>query len=372
MIKLKRLAVFNASTSYARTLENGVIRQYHVSIAQTLTGRTADEIVIEHVSKETCDTVEIEAPRKINPNHNFANEAKDVLENIPKVRKQLEQRAVKSLVMEYNRKSPWWQYLFHPIVTPLNWLIVRINAKWAQYQWDKLGGFPESKFGSEGLFALRDKIKSIPTLPQASWFRCIEPCHFISIVFDESNRSKAIEIFQNDLKILAEKKLIMGHLAKPFTIELADITGSGEISHALACFLFVDSYKLKKIVGVEKYDQVEIDCLRLNKLLGLKTESFEGGLSEVDLRKKHTIEHVYTGKKQREADWDLYLKNCEDQQALLEKITKRNFELDKKELDKKANEYEKQKKEDLSNLDSKIDPSKINYDASTLISDKKD
>jgi hypothetical protein len=312
------------------------IKHYYVSHAKALTdSKPVEEMIVEYVKKETGEDVVIET-RKVNNAYGIGvaavQEAKDVLENLPKVKKQLEKLEVKSVLHQYNRQDPWYKYLLNPIAYVWNWFAVKINAKWSNAQWEELGGFPKTKLGPRGLFALRDRIKSIPLMPIAGWRRCVTPCHYLSISFDESNRGKAVEILQNDLKILADKKLIVGHLAKPFQLQLADVTGADELSYVLACFLFIDDHRLKKLLG--KKDQeywTEISKNDpLNRLLGLRTETGEGCVGNSELRKEYLIEEVNIFEHERQEHWDAYLKSYEEQQEAI----KKNNETVKKRMGK--------------------------------------
>lgn len=337
MIILRRLATIGLSETYARMLGDNKIRHYYVCHAKKLTeSRTAEEMIVEYVKKETGDNRVVVEMSNITNAYGIGigavQEVKDVLDDLPKVKKHLEKLEVKSALHQYNRKSEWYKYLLNPIAIPYNWLVSKINAKWAERQWKKLGGFPKTKLGADGLFALRDKIKSIPLLPIAGWYRCVTPCRYLSISFDESNRKQAVEILQNDLKILADKKLIMGYLAKPFQLQLADTTGSGELSYVLACFLFIDDFRLKKLLGKKDFEYYEeiYKADALNKLLGLKTETVEGSIGNSDLRKTYEIETVNIFEHEKQENWDAYLKSYEEQQAAI----KKNEEIIKKRMGK--------------------------------------
>ena len=371
MIRLLRLASFNLAATYARAMGDNKIRHYFVSYSKILIeSKIPDELVIEYIKKETGDaSVVIETP-KVNNSYGIGPEAvqlaKDVLENLPKIEKMLKKREIKSTLYEYNKQDAWYKYLLNPIAISCNWIVNKINAKWENYQWEKLGGYPKSKLGNDGLLALRHNIKSIPLLPIASWRRYITPCHYLSVTFDESSRNKAVEILQNDLKILADNKLIMGHMAMPFQIQLADTVGSGELSYVLACFLFVNDFSIEKLVGSDKYDEFRFkhySKLQLNSLLGLKTEAQEGALSNVDLRKKYTIEEVNIFEGERQADWDAYVKSYEEQQDAI----KKNNEIRVKNEKARHEEYKAQLEAKQGQL-----PNPIDADAPTLISDKKD
>ena len=330
MIKLRRLTPISLCVSYAQTIDENTIRHYHVPYAKSLAGtKTPDELIIEYLNKDGSQPIQIEAP--IRNTHGVdpilgVQEAKDVLEDLPKVKKQLEKVECKSAVYQYSRRSEWYKYLLNPIAIPYNWLVNKINAEWADRQWKKLPK-PQDRF--EYLDSLAT-IKSVSLLSVAGLYRWATPCRFLSVTFDESNRAEAVRILQNDLKILADKKLIMGHLQKPFTLQLADTVGSVELSYVLACFLFVDDKRIEKFVGKDRFRTEGYKSLSLNTLLGLKTESVEGGLGEVSLRKKYVIEDVNICEGEIQERHEAYLKSCEEQQAVI----KKNNEIIKKRIDK--------------------------------------
>jgi hypothetical protein len=328
-------------------LGDNKIRHYRVSPAKTLTdNRTAEEMILEYVRKETGEDVVVETT-KINNTYGIGigpfQQAKDVLENLPKVRKQLEKQEVKSIIHQYNARSPWWQYLFHPIVIPYNWIVSKINAKWEDFQWKKMGGFPNDRF--EYLDAL-SSLKRLPYLPKAGLYRYCTPCHFLTVTFDESTRDLGVKALQNDLKILADKKLIIGHLALPFQIQLADVVGSGESSYVIGCFLFVDDKRFEKLVGKENFRRDK--QLPLKTLLELKTETFEDGLSDVDFRRKYEIEEVDIFEHEHQERRDVYIDNYVNPQRIAvnakEAQEERQAQLKSYEEQQEALEKHRQKK----------------------------
>lgn len=316
MITLRQLATIGISTTYARMLGGNKIKHYYVTYARALTdSRAAEEMIVEYVRKETGEDVVIET-RKINNAYGIDSAsiqvAKDVLDDFPNVKKQLEKCEVKSLLHQYNQQDEWYKYLLNPIAHVWNWFASKINAKWSITQWEELGGYPETKLGRRGLFALRDRIKSIPLMPIAGWRRQVTPCRYLTVTFDESNRDQAVKTLQKDLQILADKKLIMGHLAMPFQIQLADVVGSGELSYVLACFLFIDDRRFEKLIGKKKFREEGYKPLSLKTLLGLKTEAVEGSLGYADFRKKWEIEEVNIFEHERQERWDTYVDSFEN------------------------------------------------------------
>lgn len=372
MIKLRKPAFFDLTIRYTRMMGENKIRSYIISYANTLnTSKTPDEMVTEYIFKETGEPVEIEEPKSTNAyGTDYAGIAKAdyVLENLPNVKKQLEKKEIKSTLHQYETRSPWWHYLFNVIAIPYNWIVLKINRKWENYQWKKLGGFPTTKWGREGLWALRDQIKSIPLLPVAGYRRQVTVCRFFSVVFDESYREQAVEMFRNELTILASKNLIIGHLAMPFTMQLADTVGVSENTFVLCCFLFLDDQKLAKIAGKKSFGE---ECSKpgfLNEILGLKSEAPEGATG-FQFRKHYDMEYVYVCADEAKERQAAYLKSYEEQQEAMKKINKRNVKIIKHQKETSA----------AHKADAPIAPSEdvsfasfCDADAATLISDKKD
>lgn len=361
MIKLRQLTPISLSVTYAQMIDEQTIRHYHIPYAKILVGpKTADELIIEYLNKEENQPIQIEASIRnafgVDP-ISGVKEAADVLQNLSKIKKQLEKVECKAMVHQYNQKSEWYKYLFNPIAIPYNWVIFKINSKWSDHQWKKLAK-PEDRF--EYLDSL-STIKQLPLLPVAGFYRYATPCRFLTVTFDESNRAKAVEILQTDLRILADKKLIMGHLQKPFTMQLADVVGSGELSYVLGCFLFVYDKRIEKLVGKDRFRVEGFEPLSLNTLLGLRTESVEGALSGVDLRKKYVIEEINICEGEAQERHEAYLKSCEEQQEVIAKNNRILLKHEKKY--REAAELQRQKTNEEAHL---------NPDTSTLISDKKD
>jgi hypothetical protein len=330
MITLRPLAVSDLTLTFARQMEGNLIKHYKVSYVSNVLDKPAHEQVMEYVLKElaaegkTEEEVEIENYKPYTADASLkqgsalsAREAPEVLADLPKVRKQLEKREIKSQVYEFNKRSPLWQYLLNPIKIPLNWFINKVNKVWISRQWAKMGGIPKDRF--EYLNALMN-IKFIPILQIAGDVRAVEVCHYLSICFEESDRDKAIDILKNDLKILAEHNLIMGHLCKPCEIDLADTIGSGQKQMALFCFLFINTERLLKMFGKTMND-FKNTSLILNELLGLKTESHEGSLGTWDMHpsNKYIIEEIYVNPNASQECWNAYIKNYEEQQEAIKK-----------------------------------------------------
>lgn len=336
MIKLRRVALDDISVKYARDLGSNKLKHYVVSyVGSIILNKTYDELVLDFVSKElNIPTTEIEIldGLKSAPNEALVEEATDVLEYLPKIKKALKKVKTNSQLYQYNKRTRFWLLwtLLYPLASILNPLLRRLDGFYWKHQWKKGGGVPEDRF--EYLSAVKN-IKHIREIPTSTYVRHVEPCHYLSVEFEEQDRDKAVKILQEDLKILQNHKLIIGHLQMPFTMKLPDSIGSGHRTMILACFLFIDSDKFYKIVNKTPFD---VPYLALNKLLGLKTENFEGSataLPQLSPRNKYEIEQISVcpsfRKEAQEEHVKVYLESVEAGKRIAAK-KKEEVNMDKK------------------------------------------
>ena len=264
MIKLKRLPMTDLNPKYARLLENNVIKHYTVPIIASMVQDTSnDELVKFQVSKElgiTPEEVQIEEPKQRDAP--FARTHLSLLKNHKKIKKELEKIKTNSMLYKYTDNTLLERFITK-LGNILNPIIRRLN---------KFVGIPE-----------------IPCLV----FRKVTPCSFLALTYEESDREEAEKILLNDLKTLSDKGLIMGHLMMPTEFKLANNIGSDQDIYCLACFIFVDYYKMHKILNTTPYT---LKKLPLNNHLGLKTEVFDGsadsGLTGLHPNKKYTVEET--------------------------------------------------------------------------------
>jgi hypothetical protein len=269
MIKLKRLAVIDLNTRYARVLEGNKIKHYIVPFNVSSLGSNSDDIVKKHVAKElnvSLEEVQIEERMLSDKDRKLVKEVPEVLKGLKKVKKQLLKRKINKQLYVYTHDT---------LTNPLH-KILRSGLR--------MLNFLLKPFKKHVKFEVLHKKTGLHMDLECSWIRRVSPCSYLTVAFEESDRQKAYEMLRNDLKILADKNVILGHMQMPFTMEMVDSIGSDQKKFILACFLFTDWNKISESVNVN-------ERLPLKAHLGLKTESFEGLVSDTELNpaKKHDI-----------------------------------------------------------------------------------
>ena len=309
-VQLRQTATVSLHTTYARSMGGNKIKHYTIGLASSLigmfTGEKPDTLqcVKEEIELEEGEKVEIEllasgydlAKDKMRSVGGMMIEdaADAVLKDYPEIRKSLEQRKIQGCLHQYNECSdPWKAKWLTPITGFINyWTIGKINSLLYKFQSPNLQDLKDGMDRFEYLNEVNN-IKLLPTLPMWGMVRKVTPCQYLTVAFEEDEVEAATASLINDLKILNDKELIMGHLALPSMILLADTIGSGKKTCALFCFLFVDMDKLMKLTNVDGPLNMPKKPLRL---LGVKNECFEGEinfLNGVDPRSKYEIEEVF-------------------------------------------------------------------------------
>lgn len=347
MIKLTPLAITDFSVKYAHNLGNGTIRHYSVRLPHLLTtAQSADEVVLDYFNNENLGPVFIERLPKIdNPDKAVkgtslsARSAPEVLKGLWKVKRQLNRMKVKSQVFQYTVLPPGWKYYFNYAAGTINNFTGRLNH-----------------FFKRNLF---------PYISVSGNNRRMECCKYLTVSFEESYRAQATELLRKDLKKLSDLGLILGHLCMPSEIELADTIGSGQKSFTLFCFLFTDSQKFGKLIGLENpFDRSKIcldagkGYLELNHFLDIKTDTAEGCASHWDscFSSKYKIEEIDIFAASIGAAHQEYLISYEESRKIIDKNHKILNERRSKEVSKVP-------------LQEQANP-EIDLDAKTLISDK--
>lgn len=313
MITLKTLAVTNLSCVFARRFEGNKIRHYVVGsdaliYAETMK-KSAQDLVKEYIKKTENEDVEIlpySSENKLFPESDLVMgttlKVKDVsdlvLKNDPSIREALEAKKIEHLVHQYNHEYSFSERFFNPLKTVLNVGIQLVNRVLSRLQGYKYEDALMREWQDNDSWEIPAKsMKLVPyfqVLPE--YVRRVVPVRFLSISFEEDRLEEATELLRNDLRTLDDRGLIFGHLAMPSLILLADTIGSGKSQYALFCFLAVDDYKLYEQEGTDVWEAMGPDgkCLVLNKLLGLKTETCEGGINHLeDVYNKYQIENIY-------------------------------------------------------------------------------
>lgn len=267
------LAVIDLSMRYARRMEGNKIRHYRVPALQSMVGGpSAQETLTDFIKEQEGQDVEVEfLPSLSSKLGNSALQVEDisdrVLKGLPRVRQALEKNRVKGQL---------YQYIDYPL---LDRVLDYVEDKFKSIRAKFMVKFSDSM--NYRVFQVNRRSK-----------HCITPCTYLSYSYFQSNEQEAIDRLREDLKILHKHKLIMGHLAMPCSMNLADTYGSGDLPKVLFCFLFVDQNKLAKVLG--KNSVLELEALSL-KYLGVNSENHEGGIGHMIDQGKFEIEEVEVG-----------------------------------------------------------------------------
>lgn len=306
-VQLRQTAVMGLYVTYARIMGEKRIRHYTLSAIHNLIGMYSGEktdslqCVKEQIEKEEGEQVEIELLSSIYDSTKdtslvggsalmVEDATKVVLKDNPEIRESLDKKKIQSCLHQYNECSdPWKSKWITPITSFVNyWTIGQINSLLYKFQRPPTSGIDRFEYLDEIA-----NIKLLPLLPTWGEVRKVVPCQYLTVAFEEDDAEFATESLVNDLKILNDNGLIMGHLAMPSMILLADTIGSGKKVCALFCFLFVDMERLMKITKIGSYLELPKKPLAL---LGVKNECFEGEINFLDgfdPRSKYEIETVY-------------------------------------------------------------------------------
>ena len=388
MIKLHRLAVTTLSLDYSRELLSDgpkrKLRHYKVPMSwPLLKGQTADALVRDYIAKtdgvSTSDIIIDSPPIVVETAQGLVQgpaiitkECPEILVGLPKVKKQLERHKCDTLIYQYVGTLPSLKDRLYNVFSEfVNRVTSLINRPLAAIQ--RL--FLRIKPSGDDIWFCDRRIKFIPAMKLIPRPHHIVPCRFLAVAFEQSDTEKAIEIMRTDLSKLADQDLILGHLAMPSIIELADTIGSGQKTYALFCFLFVDEGKLLKSNGLTYLD-LKPNELMLRKLLGLRTESYEGSLTviaELDHHQKYDIEVVSIGQEERESRHEAYIESYHKQREAIDAADQLNKERDLNNEIAYKQKIKEENEEKQKNLDTLLIAAKyINADAPTLVSDKQD
>src|SRR5581483_1207739 len=310
MIELRPLAIVDLSMTYARSMGENKLRHYRVPATQLaiakFTGRSAEDLVRDHIKAKEGETEVSFLPYRTwefdgTPKEGVL-QAKDItdliLKDSPEVRQSLEKVKVDSLVHQYNIYENKFKEKFLGSISRFinRFLINPINEYLREFQLKDVPFEDRMSY----LFEL-DNLKLLPYLPEFGPRRAASPCSFLSVAFHEDDIERATALLLKDLCILQEKGLILGHLAMPSMLILADTVGSGKGTFAMFCFLFLDQEKSQKLLGLNAEEMPRLPLT----LLGVQTESVEGGITYLDNKSpsdKYQIEVVNVGDATTERD----------------------------------------------------------------------
>lgn len=253
-VVLRPLAVTDLSLRYARRLEGNKIIHYRISSIPAIIGVPgfdAFSLVKEHILEfEPSAQVELADSFKISEGL-CGDVSAQVL--TPQIKADLEKRKVNAQLLQY-LEIPNGPGFFQKI---------------AHF----VSRFPRLK----------------KYIPSKYLQRRVSPASYLSYTYEQPDEAKAFEALRQDLQILSDRGLILGHLVMPSTIFLADTVGSGVLTKAVFCFLFVDQHKLMTQLGLDSL--VNMPRLPLREI-GVKSENFEGSLGQHIVGQNYEIEEV--------------------------------------------------------------------------------
>lgn len=296
-IQLRPVAVTDLSVRYARDMGNKKIRHYRVSAMTSLinkfTGLSAQDMVRDFIKKEEGQDVEFleqeledegfgligEKTQTLAGGIQVADVSAIVLQRDRAIGKALTKIKSYNMILETN----WYPTVFHKYYDSFVHLY---NSKIAPRANRLLYRLQGGEYGNYNAF-----FYQMPFLRQI-YIRDFDPAHFISVAFEASDATRALEAMRDDLRLLHEKRLIKGHLSMPSIMRLADTVGFGRY-FVLFCFPIIDHRRLLKIQKLNS--PMELPSTNQLGPIGVRYETHEGSikwLDEVDPGKMYGIEEV--------------------------------------------------------------------------------
>jgi len=298
-IELREVAITDLSLKFARDMGNNKVRHYRISAIDTVVGRITgldvEQMIATFIAQTEPDAKDSEirflyTPRRENNTLFIQDVTKKVLKGERGVKRALKKKYIKRMIHEYNRYDGYFDALKDRL----------------QIQWNKF--FKESwEWDHAGFFS------------KMPYRRVISPVSYLSVAFEKEQYNEAVIALREDLKILHKHGLIMGHLAMPSEILLADTIGLGKEPMALFCFLHLDWDKLHKVLGTTP---MTIEKLPLAKL-GVKYEQFEGSLKclrNIPFEEKYEIEIVDVSLHNADAARAAHIQAFEESKELINAI----------------------------------------------------
>jgi hypothetical protein len=316
---LRPVAITDLTLRYARHMGGNKVRHYALSavlaMKEAILGSTADgrDLIKRYI--ESTEEVEVEfldAPKVSGGALNSGNpiHTEDVTKLVftqpqdKKVVRALKKLASKQILVQYQSYKSIFEKLYDKfIAVPWNFLFSKLHL------WHI------------GCSALNYKFE-----------RKIHLVHFLTVACDFDELPKAFEALRLDLTLLNDFGLIVGHLAMPSVIALADTVGLGKVPVVLFCFPVINE---QKAVDLLKIQFVDLNPQFL-KEFGVSYESPEGAINSLHgkpFNEQYEIETVNVG------DQLTYEENRQAQIASYEAA---------KDL---VNEIASKQKEDLSRLE---------------------
>lgn len=316
-MKLTKLPTFDFNQVYAEDLGNNKVNHYTLSIPYCVTkNRPVDELLKEALSARlNIDPNTIEISYLPNITKIISEPAPMVLENHPKIRKELEKVKCDSFIYQYTEILPGVRF-YHRIIRwvseKINYVITQLNYRLASIQ------RMFNKVEDEDLLTqVNYRPFLLPTLPLKSTYvrKCV-PCSYLSVAFTDDQAEDAAMCLFGDLKTLSDQGLIMGHMSMPEMMILSDTVGNGKKNFVLYCFVFVN---LEKVCKITDKDYSKMANLPLKNFLGIITEGYEGSIG-FDMREPIEINTVDLSENFIDEGYEEYVKNWEERQKLLRKV----------------------------------------------------
>jgi len=332
---LSPLPVTDLSMRYARLMSENKIRHYVVSYSAGMmsifSGSSPENLVREYIQKnegiqnvvftsnipihredKSESTVTVGNPLQVTDVSEILNGEKAILKSLKKFKSY-------SLI----HQEAMYKTRVHRFLSTIIW---RFNEalSWLNTVFGKdVFSFISSRKVNEGYYVQ------------------IHPVRFIAVAFEEQDRQEAIDSLINDLRILQEHDLIMGHLVMPSTLRLADIVGSGRSPQVLFCFPVINELKLQKALGKTA---LEMPRLPLTEL-GVRHENNEGDakwLNDITPEKKYQVEIVEISSESSTAH-EKYIENYKANVPFVNEIAASHREALKelKEMEKISHTHEK-------------------------------
>lgn len=282
-ILLRPVAVTDLNIKYARDMGNNKLRHYVVpamtAVAKQMTGETVQQAIRDFIAK-TEGITDIVFDEEESQGVSFEQTEDGVA-----LGAMMSPVEVSKIVLHRDREigKALLKTKAYQMIHQTNYYPTRFHALMDRMR-DTYNGFVPSinklLYKLQGAdYALHNPfVRQLPHAP-LRFERVLNLVHFISVAFEANDTEKALEALRNDLRILNRAGVIMGHLAMPSVLRLANLTGFGNY-YVLFCFPIIDAKRLQKVT---KKGPLEIPHrLPLNALLGTKYETLEGGVNWLD------------------------------------------------------------------------------------------
>jgi len=297
-IELRQVAIDDLSLKYARDMGNNNVRHYRLPVSLLVVqeknndNKDKPEDIIKNYIKEKEgleDVVFIDNPKhKTSEVLNILDATDVILKDHKKIKKSLQKLKATCMLVERNyhpfllwRIHDFFATIINFVIKPINKILFKIQNKGKiGFTDNELLNYVSDKF--DELYSIDSKkhrpIKLISYIEYKN-IRILDRHLNMTVAFEEKDAEEAVKILQDDLKILYDSNLIVGHLAMPFIVELADTVGLGKKGYILGCYPIIDSVKINKINNEPLWNTNYKDFF---KKLGCKTVEFEGEIKYIE------------------------------------------------------------------------------------------